>query len=60
MDNPTKISTLCGMALTILVNIQREDLVRTIILASAGGISSFVATLTVKYLIRTLKAKLRK
>ena len=60
MDNSTKVSTAFGTVLTIFVNIHSEDLIKTIILAFVGGISSFVATLMVKFLIRHLKNKFQK
>ena len=52
VDNSTKLSTAFGTILTIFVNIQTEDLIKTILLAAVGGISSFIATLLLKFLIR--------
>lgn len=60
VDNSTKVSTGFGMMLTIFVNINTEDLVKTILLAAVGGISSFIATLLLKFLIRNIKNKFRK
>ena len=60
VDNSTKVSTVFGTILTIFVNIQPEDLIKTILLAAVGGISSFLATLLVKFLIRKIKIKFRK
>ncbi|MGC4128516.1 MAG: hypothetical protein QM564_02930 [Bergeyella sp.] len=60
VDNSTKVSTAFGTILTIFVNIQTEDLIKTILLAAVGGISSFTATLLVKFLIRNIKSKFRK
>ena len=60
MDNSTKVSTAFGTILTIFVNIQTEDIIKTVLLAAIGGISSFVATLIVKFLIRNIKSKFRK
>ena len=60
VDNSTKVSTVFGMILTIFVNIQTEDLIKTVLLAAVGGASSFVATLLIKFLIRNIKNKFRK
>lgn len=60
VDNSTKLSTAFGTILTIFVNIQKEDLIKTIILASVGGVSSLVATLVFKFLIKKIKKKFLK
>ncbi len=60
VDNSTKVSTAFGMMLTIFVNIQTEDLIKTVLLAAVGGVSSFMATLLVKFLIRNIKSKFQK
>ena len=60
VDNSTKLSTVFGTMLTIFVNIQTEDITKTVLLASVGSVSSFVATLLVKFLIRNIKSKFRK
>lgn len=60
VDNSTKVSTAFGTMLTIFVNIQTEDLIKTVLLAAVGGVSSFAATLMFKFLITTIKNKFRK
>lgn len=60
VDNSTKLSTAFGTILTIFVNIQTEDLINTILLAAVGGISSFIATLLLKFLIRKMQNRFRK
>lgn len=60
VDNSTKVSTAFGTMLTIFVNIQTEDLIKTVLLAAVGGVSSFMATLLVKFLIRNIKNKFQK
>ncbi|SKB73194.1 hypothetical protein SAMN05660477_00878 [Soonwooa buanensis] len=57
LDNSTKLSTAFGTLLTIFVNIQTEDLIKTILLAGLGGASSFLMTLLLKFLIKLLKNK---
>ena len=60
VDNSTKLSTAFGTILTIFVNIQTEDLIKTVLLAAVGGVSSFVATLLLKFLIRKMQNRFRK
>jgi hypothetical protein len=60
VDNSTKLSTAFGTILTIFVNIQTEDLIKTVLLAVVGGVSSFVATLLLKFLIRKMQNRFRK
>ena len=60
VDNSTKLSTAFGTILTIFVNIRTEDLIKTILLAAVGGISSFIATLLLKFLIRKIQNRFRK
>ena len=60
VDNSTKLSTAFGTILTIFVNIQTEDLIKTILLAAVGGISSLIATLLLKFLIRKIQNRFRK
>ena len=60
VDNSTKLSTAFGTILTIFVNIRTEDLIKTVLLAAVGGVSSFVATLLLKFLIRKIQNRFRK
>lgn len=60
VDNSTKLSTAFGTILTIFVNIRTEDLIKTVLLAVVGGISSFIATLLLKFLIRKIQNRFRK
>ena len=55
VDNSTKVSTAFGTLITIFVNIGQDDLIKTVILAAVGGVSSFLATLLVKLLISKIK-----
>ncbi|HCN10797.1 MAG TPA: hypothetical protein DIS75_00400 [Chryseobacterium sp.] len=55
VDNSTKASTAFGTLITIFVNIQKDDLIKTIILAVVVGVSSFLATMFVKFLIKEIK-----
>lgn len=60
VDNSTKVSTAFGTLISIFVNIQHEDLIKTFILGFVGGIASFLATLLVRFLIKFLKNRFQK
>ena len=57
VDNSTKFNTAFWTVLSIFVNIQGEDIMKTVILGFLGGVSSFVATLLVKRLLQMMKKK---
>ena len=54
-DNSTKAGTVGGTLLTILVNINSADLLKTVILAALGAVVSFSVTLLLKVLIKRFK-----
>ena len=54
-NSSTKAGTLGGTLLTLLVNIDNEDLIKTGILAAIGAFVSFTVTLILKFLIKRLK-----
>lgn len=51
----TAIGTISGTALTILVNIRSQDIVKTIVLAAVGAVVSFCVTITLKWLVKKLQ-----
>jgi mannitol-specific phosphotransferase system IIBC component len=55
MDSGTKAGTIGGTLLTILMNITKEDILKTSVLASIGAIVSFGISLLLKYCIKLLK-----
>jgi mannitol-specific phosphotransferase system IIBC component len=55
-NNPTLAGTAGGTFLSIVPNIQSEDITRTIILASVGAIVSF----TISLLLKSLNKKRKK
>ena len=59
-DSSQHISAFCGMLLVLLVQIENEEIVKTILLAGVGGTSSYLFTIGVKFLIRCLKNKKQK
>lgn len=56
-DTAQRISAATGMALIVLLQIQREEVIRTIVLAGLGGMASYLFTLILKLLILYLKKK---
>lgn len=54
-DSSTKVGTAGGTLLTILVNINSADLLKTVILAALGALVSFSVTLLLKLLIKRFK-----
>jgi hypothetical protein len=54
-SNPTLVGTVGGTFLSIVPNIQSEDVVKTVILAAVGAIVSFMISLLLKCLIKKHK-----
>ena len=54
-DSSTKAGTIGGTLLTLLANIDSEDLLKTGILAAIGAVVSFTVTISLKFLIKRLK-----
>ena len=54
-DTTSKAGTATGTLLTIIVNINSTDLLKTAVLASVGAIVSFIITLVLKFIIKQLK-----
>lgn len=50
-DTSQRISAASGMLLTVMLQIQSEEMVRTAILAAIGGAASYAVTLLIKFLI---------
>ncbi|GAB3721047.1 MAG: hypothetical protein ACOVQC_04210 [Flavobacterium sp.] len=55
-NNPTLIGTVGGTFLSIVPNLESEDIVKTIILAAVGAIVSF----TISLLLKSLNKKHKK
>ena len=54
-DTSTKAGTASGTLLTIIVNINSADILKTVILAAIGAVVSFGVTLLLKYFIKRFK-----
>jgi mannose/fructose/N-acetylgalactosamine-specific phosphotransferase system component IIC len=51
----TAIGTIGGTVLTILVNIESHDVIKTIALAGIGAVVSFLVTIFLKWLAKHIK-----
>lgn len=60
VDNSTKLSTALGAILTIFVNIEKGDIVKTMVLAVVGGMTSFTISLILKNLIKKINKNRKK
>ncbi|WP_312819208.1 hypothetical protein [Kaistella carnis] len=58
-DTAQRISAASGMALIVMLQIQREEVIKTIVLAGLGGMASYLFTLILKFLLLYLKKKLK-
>lgn len=57
--NAQRVSAFSGMALIVLVQIESEEVIKTVILAGIGGISGYLFTLAVKFLLIRLRQKFK-
>ena len=48
----TTIGTIGGTVLTVAVNIQAQDIIKTAILAAIGAVVSFVVSVVLKSLVK--------
>lgn len=56
-DSAQRISAVFGMPLIVLIQIGSDEVYKTIVLAGIGGLSSYLVTMGVKYLITYVKKK---
>ena len=54
-NNPTLVGTAGGTFLSIVPNLNSEDVVKTIVLATLGAVVSFFISLVLKYLSKKRK-----
>lgn len=55
IENGTILGTICGTALTVVVNIGSSDMIKTVALAALGAVVSFSVSLLLKWLAKKLK-----
>lgn len=58
-DSSQRISAFSGMALIVMMQIESSELIKTAVLAAVGGISSYLFTLGVKFLLIRFRKKFR-
>lgn len=58
-DNAQRVSAFSGMALIVMIQLNNEEVLKTIILAGLGGISSYLFTLAVKFLLLRIRKKFK-
>ena len=54
-SNPTLMGTAGGTFLSVVPNLDSEDVLKTVVLASIGAVVSFIVSLALKYLIKKHK-----
>jgi ABC-type sulfate transport system permease component len=54
-EHTTLLGTVSGTALTVAVNINSQDYIKTAVLATVGAIVSFAVTLLLKWLVKKWK-----
>jgi len=50
-DTSQRMCALLGMTLTVWLQVQQEELVKTIVLAGLGGAASYLGTVLIKFLV---------
>jgi len=55
IESGTILGTVCGTALTVVMNIGSSDLIKTVVLAALGALVSFSVSLFLKWLVKRLK-----
>jgi len=58
-DTFQRNSATFGMVLIVLVQLQNEELIKTVILAGVGGTASYLFTLGLKYLLNYFRKRLK-
>ncbi|QBO58375.1 hypothetical protein [Chryseobacterium salivictor] len=58
-DSSQRISAFSGMALIVLMQIESGEVLKTIVLAGLGGVSSYLFTLAVKFLLIRFRKKFK-
>lgn len=57
LDSGQRYSAALGMILILLIQLQQEEIVRTILLAAIGGAASYLITIFLKYVIGYFRKK---
>ena len=54
-SNPTLIGTAGGTFLSVLPNLNSEDILKTVLLAAIGAIVSFILSMALKFIVKKHK-----
>jgi hypothetical protein len=58
-DSSQRISAFSGMALIVLTRLGSDEVIRTAILAAIGGVTSYLVTLLIKFLLIRIRRKFK-
>lgn len=58
-DSSQRISAFSGVALILILQIESNEITKTIVLAAIGGVSSYLFTLAVKFLLSRFRKKFK-
>lgn len=54
-EHSTLIGTVSGTVLTVVVNINSEDILKTVVLAMIGAVVSFFVSFSLKWIVNRLR-----
>lgn len=57
LDVSQRISVFSGMVLVLMMQIESNEVMKTVVLAAIGGVTSFLVTSLVKFLLRRFRRK---
>ena len=55
-NHTTLIGTICGTVLTVIVNLDLQDITRTAVLAAVGAVVSFSVSVILKWIFKQRKS----
>lgn len=58
-DSSQRISAFSGMALIVLTQLDSDEVIRTAVLAAIGGVTSYLVTLLIKFLLLRIRQKFK-
>ena len=58
-DSSQRISAFSGMALILVMQIESGEIIKTMVLAAIGGVSSYLFTLAFKFLLIRFRKKFK-
>lgn len=58
-DTSQRVGAFSGMALIVLLQIESGEVLKTVVLAGIGGVSSYLFTLALKFLLIRFRKKFK-